>query len=297
MRRILLSGAVLLLALAARSGAQPAVPSPREHALILPPAGALVLPYANAGYRLEPGSDGGVEVEVSLAPIGSGTLLGPLPDPSRGPVERIAAVVASGAVTRYDAVSRVLGWVSREIRYELDRERPQDPEAVLVRRSAHCTGVARLTVALLRALGIEAREVAGFVAAAPAGGQYHRWVEIHYPDRGWVFSDPLRYHHYVPATYVPFASELVAPAGAAGGLLLAHEVASGVTERNPWAREGVRARGNGSLRVASGEAAARPFRDRAGGEACAPGARNALLASARPAPQPAADTGWCEGGR
>ena len=127
-------------------------------------------------------------------------------------------------------MSRLLGWVARNVRYRLDRHEPQDAESVLVRGDAYCTGVARLSVALLRAVGLEAREVAGFVVDDHAGGVagafeedppssgYHRWIEVRYPDRGWVFSDPLRYHHFVPANYVRLSSEqLDLPSDAAAG--------------------------------------------------------------------------------
>ena len=297
MRAVAGSALLALLVLARAGGAQAGAGEELARAAILPPPGAVVLPYANAGYRLEPSAEGGVRVEVTLEPLGSTALLGPLPDPARGAVERVAAVVASGAVTRYEAVSRVLGWVSREIRYELDRELPQDPAAVLLRRSAHCTGVARLSVALLAALAIEAREVAGFVAAEPAGGEYHRWIEVFYPDRGWVFSDPLRYHHYVPPTYVRFASELVAPGGAASGLLLAREGRDGASGRNPWAREGVRARSNGrGSRASGGESVA------VRGAAVDCDVENGRAATAGRAPaagavQVAGAEGWCERGR
>ncbi|HEX2252804.1 MAG TPA: transglutaminase domain-containing protein [Thermoanaerobaculia bacterium] len=88
---------------------------------------------------------------------------------------------------------------------------PQAPEAVLARASGDPVGVARLAVALLAAAGIEARVVRGVVAGVPEpGGAHgrHAWIEVRYPDRGWVFSDPLRHHHYVPATYLRAAPEL-----------------------------------------------------------------------------------------
>ena len=72
---------------------------------------------------------------------------------------------------------------------DLDRGAPQDAQSVLARRSAYCTGVARLTVALLDALAIPAREVAGYVVDdLPQGGRsgFHRWIEVFYDDRGWV---------------------------------------------------------------------------------------------------------------
>jgi len=295
--RAVLGGALVALLTLARAGAaSPGAEGSLSRAAILPPPGAAIVPYANDGYRLEISPDGEVLVEVTLEPLGSTALLAPLPGAARGPVERIAVVVASGAVTRYEAVSRILGWISREIRYELDRERPQDPASVLLRRSAHCTGVARLAVALLGALSIEAREVAGFVAGEPSGGEYHRWIEVFYPDRGWVFSDPLRYHHFVPPTYVRFASELVAPEGAARGLLLAREGVE-AADRNPWARDLVRARGNGR--------GARPGEEDGGAvpgavAGCDVGTGRVARAGRTQAPgvvREAGAEGWCEGGR
>jgi len=185
------------------------------------PAGGLVEPYSNAGYRLEV-SGGVATVEVDLAPLRSRQPFAvPVGDVEVGdPIPVLARAVAAGAATRYDAVTRVLQWVARTVAYDLDRTQPQDAAAVLARRSGYCTGIARLSVALLQALDIPAREVPGFLVApagagsgidsrAPAG--FHRWIEVHYDDVGWVFSDPLLALHYVPATYVRLASESLLP--------------------------------------------------------------------------------------
>jgi hypothetical protein len=139
----------------------------------------------------------------------------------------LARAVAAGSTTRYQAVTQVLQWVARNVAYDLDRGAPQDPRAVLARRSGYCTGVARLSVALLQALAIPAREVPGFLVASagastPAG--FHRWIEVHYDDVGWVFSDPLLTLHYVPATYVRLAREELQPGvPALPGRLLARD--------------------------------------------------------------------------
>jgi hypothetical protein len=178
------------------------------------PASGLVESYTNAGYRLR--VEGGVAtVEVSLAPLRS--LQGfELPPPTEGldPVAALARAVAGGATTRYQAVTQVLEWIARNLAYDLDRAAPQDAATVLARRTGYCTGVARLSVAMLQSLGIEARDVPGFLVA-PAGATlpagFHRWVEVHYADVGWVFSDPLLALHYVPATYVRLASEALLP--------------------------------------------------------------------------------------
>ena len=228
-----------------------------DRARLLVPAGAAVEAYANAGYRIAVRDDE-ILVEVETSPLASAAPF--LPPPARAgeePVARLARALTTGVATQYEAVSRVLGWVSRSVRYELDRNSPQEPEQVLRRRSGYCTGVARLSVALLAAVGIEAREVAGWVAerSGPAHG-YHRWIEVRYPDRGWVFSDPLTTHHYVPATYVRLASEQVAASGR--GLVLERDDRTAAVDVYAAGAQGTRARRNSprqlaaSLRVVTG---------------------------------------------
>jgi hypothetical protein len=187
------------------------------------PGSARVEGYANAGYRLTVDGDHGM-VEVVLPPLRSSDRFTPPAPLAADPLALLARAVTSGSRSRYEAASRLLAWVARNVTYELDRAAPQDALAVLTRRRGYCTGVARLTVGLLRAVGIPAREVPGFVVASPGAGipaGFHRWVEIGYSDAGWVFSDPLLTHHYVPATYVRLASEeLRAMPEAAPGQLL-----------------------------------------------------------------------------
>lgn len=205
-----LLGALLLpLAAPATAGAQAVALDGSDSVRLELPAAARVESYDNAGYRLRV-SGGVATVEVSLAPLRSHQPFSLPTARPRGPVAVLARAVAAGATTRYQAVTQVLHWVARNIAYDLDRAAAQDAEAVLSRRRGYCTGVAHLTVALLEALDIPARDVPGFVAASddpklPAG--FHRWVEVRYDDVGWVFSDPLLAMHYVPATYVRLASE------------------------------------------------------------------------------------------
>ena len=61
-------------------------------------------------------------------------------------------------------------------------------------------------------MGIPARTVQGILRTKPGsegydsriGGVYHRWIEVYYPDRGFVFSDPSASINAVDARYVPF---------------------------------------------------------------------------------------------
>ncbi len=221
-----------------------------DRARLLAPAGAAVEAYANSGYRITV-RDGEILVEVETSPLASAAAFLPPPArPAEDAVARLARALTTGAVTRYEAVSRVLGWVSRSVRYELDRSLPQEPEAVLARRSAYCTGTARLSVALLAAVAVEAREVAGWVAerSGPAVG-YHRWIEVRYPDRGWVFSDPSTTHHFVPASYVRLASERVGAEG--GGLLLERHDRTTAVDVYAAGAPGTRARRNSPRQLAA----------------------------------------------
>ncbi len=220
---------------------------------LLPPAGAQIENYGNAGYRLRWIEDE-IAIEVNTAPLVSDTRfeLPPQKDPT-GAIERLARGLTAGAGTRYEAVSRILGWVARDLDYEFDRSQPQGAEAVLARRSGYCTGVARLSVALLEAVAIPAREVAGYVVGSEPGrpSGYHRWIEVYFPDRGWVFSDPLATHHYVPATYLRLAAEILEPALGTEGLLLERRDAVSAVDLYPLAAPGVTARRNSERQLAA----------------------------------------------
>lgn len=249
MSRLALAGLALLLAaapLAAGTGAAGLAVEGRDAARVLPPPGARVADYDGAGYRLRV-RGGEVRVEVDAAPLFSTAAFSPPPRDAGDAVARLARAQVIGASTRYDAVSRILGWVARHVEYRLDRDAPQTAAAVLARRSGYCTGVARLTVALLEAAGIEAREVAGYVADDGSGRVrgYHRWIEAYLPDRGWVMSDPLASHHYVPATYVRLAAdELRLDDGLEGGVLRERADGLAIVDLAPGAGPGVTVRRN-----------------------------------------------------
>ncbi|MEO8432162.1 MAG: transglutaminase-like domain-containing protein [Acidobacteriota bacterium] len=177
--------------------------------------------YDNDGYSLAaaPAAGGGLELRVrvvdspleSAAPYPTGATpdraLPPAPDR-----DTFAKSLAAGSRTQAAAVSRVLLGIASEVRFDPDRLRNQDPSAVFASRRAYCVGFAELAVDLLRRVGIPARTVQGILRADPSadryereiGGVYHRWIEVFYPDRGYVFSDPSASVNGVDARYVPF---------------------------------------------------------------------------------------------
>jgi transglutaminase-like putative cysteine protease len=187
--------------------------------------------YDNDGYSLsvQPAAGGSVRltVEVSDSPLDSSA---PFPtgqprDASLPPApdrDAFARETVAGSALLSEAVARLLVAVASRVRYRYDpdRVRPQDPAAVFASGLADCVGFAELAVDLLRRDGVRARTVQGFLRTDPhdpafdarIGGSYHRWIEVYYPDRGWVFSDPSASINGVDARYLPFRSRsLVRP--------------------------------------------------------------------------------------
>jgi transglutaminase-like putative cysteine protease len=71
-------------------------------------------------------------------------------------------------------------------------------DEVLVRRRGVCQDFAHLALACLRALGVPARYVSGYLATTPPPGKQkvigadasHAWLAVYSPDTGWLDLDP-----------------------------------------------------------------------------------------------------------
>src|SRR4029077_15989418 len=177
--------------------------------------------YDNDGYSLEvePAAGGAVRLRVrvddapleSVAPFPTGA-----PRDAALPSSRERDAFASDATRdsrrQADAVARILMALAARVRYDADRALPQDPATVFASGRADCVGFAELAVDLLRRVGVRARTVQGILRTNPGqpaheariAGAYHRWIEVYYPDRGWVFSDPSASINGVDARYLPF---------------------------------------------------------------------------------------------
>jgi hypothetical protein len=220
-------------------------------ARMLPPAGAVVESYENHGYRLR-NLDGEVWVEVDASAVGSTVRWQAPKGWPNDALGRLGRSITAGAGSEYEVSSRILGWVASHVSYELDRDQSQAPTEVLERRTAYCTGFARVAVSLLQAAGLEAREVAGYVLGDGTSEfqGFHRWIETRFSDVGWVFSDPLLSHHYVPATYVRLGSETVIPEDGLDGLLIERREGVVAVDISPHAPPGVRIRRNDNRQLA-----------------------------------------------
>jgi len=132
-------------------------------------------------------------------------------------IAALSESLASGCTTEYDVVDNVINWVAANVEY--DSVTRYDAVWTLQNRRGVCTNYAHLALALLRSAGIPARFVVGYVLGEPyeipySGGTWekswddgglHAWIEVYYPDIGWVPYDPQDSKTFVDTRHVKFA--------------------------------------------------------------------------------------------
>ena len=117
-------------------------------------------------------------------------------------IRRLAAELAKGVKTEYDAVLRIVSWVVDHVRYVNPPVR-YDALYSLETGKGNCQNYSHLSAALLRSLGIPTRIVVGVTLNQPydinwkqgvltfkMGQGRHSWIEAWFPDLGWVPFDP-----------------------------------------------------------------------------------------------------------
>jgi protein-glutamine gamma-glutamyltransferase len=118
-------------------------------------------------------------------------------------VQRLADSLAAGHETRLDHARAVEGFLHAEFAYTLDLPRTRADASVdaflFRRREGHCEYFSTAMAVLLRASGVPARNVTGFAGGewnrfgsylAVTGNSAHSWVEVWFPQLGWVTFDP-----------------------------------------------------------------------------------------------------------
>jgi transglutaminase-like putative cysteine protease len=107
----------------------------------------------------------------------------------------------AGAETAYETARAVESYLEREKAYSLDVERPEGDIAdgfLFEMDRGYCTYYATTMVTMLRTQNIPARFVVGYTTGEQVGNdEYqvrgldsHAWVEVYFPDVGWVQFDP-----------------------------------------------------------------------------------------------------------
>ncbi|WP_318568213.1 transglutaminase TgpA family protein [Salinigranum marinum] len=124
-----------------------------------------------------------------------------LPGSTSTRVRERAAEIAGGEDNAYDKAVAIERWLEENKRYSLTVERPEGDiaEAFLFEMDAgYCTYYATTMVTLLRTQGVPARLAVGYTPGEQVGeNEYvvrglnsHAWVEVYFPDVGWVRFDP-----------------------------------------------------------------------------------------------------------
>lgn len=132
-------------------------------------------------------------------------------DPAIG---ELAARLTRDVKTEFDAVQRVVSWVVDHVRY-VNPPVKYDALYSLQTGKGNCQNYSHLTAALLRNLGVPVRIVNGVTMNQPfnvvwekgtltfkMGQGRHSWVEVWFPDLGWVPYDPQNMQFFVSNRFV-----------------------------------------------------------------------------------------------
>jgi transglutaminase-like putative cysteine protease len=112
-------------------------------------------------------------------------------------IVELAHKLVRGATTEAQAVVAILEWVRGNIGYDYTFSLAADALSVYDNRSGVCIGFSQLAVALLRAAEIPARVQTGCALWSLPHGGGHGWIEVYYPDLGWVSSEPQSSENYI----------------------------------------------------------------------------------------------------
>lgn len=138
----------------------------------------------------------------------------PLVQSGDAKIRELALRLSAGASTEQGAVTAVLNWVVDNVKY---RTPIPDYDALWTLKTGegNCQNFAHLSVALLRSIGIPARVVGGLslgkrwkvplekgalLQGIGQGG--HAWMEVWYPDLGWVPYDAQQSHLFVGPRHI-----------------------------------------------------------------------------------------------
>ncbi|MBI5902517.1 MAG: transglutaminase family protein [Deltaproteobacteria bacterium] len=138
----------------------------------------------------------------------------PLVQSGDAKIRELALRLSSGASTEQGAVMSVLNWVVDNVKYRTPIP-DYDALRTLKTGEGNCQNYAHLSVALLRSIGIPARVVGGLslgkrwkvplekgalLQGIGQGG--HAWMEVWYPDLGWVPYDAQQSHLFVGPRHI-----------------------------------------------------------------------------------------------
>src|ERR1035437_1055392 len=129
-------------------------------------------------------------------------------------IRQLALKLTKDVKTQFDAVQMVISWVVDNVRYVSPPAR-YDALYSLQSGKGNCQNFSHLSAALLRNVGIPVRIVNGVTLNQPfdiawdkgtltfkMGQGRHSWVEVWFPDQGWVPYDPQNMQFFVSNRFV-----------------------------------------------------------------------------------------------
>lgn len=137
-------------------------------------------------------------------------------------VIELARELTAGATTEHQAASAILTYVADAIKYQYN---PKQYDAIfgLSTGNGNCQNFSHLAVALLRASGIPARtsigqalknkwkiplDSKGSSLVQGMGEGLHAWIEVWYPDLGWLPCDPQQSRLFTSTRHIKFGHGL-----------------------------------------------------------------------------------------
>ncbi len=129
-------------------------------------------------------------------------------------IQKLSLQLTKNVKTQFDAVQRVVSWVVDNVRY-VNPPVKYDALYSLESGKGNCQNFSHLAAALLRAAGIPVRIVNGVTLNQPfdiawakgtltfkMGQGRHSWIEVWFPDNGWVPYDPQNMQLFVSNRFV-----------------------------------------------------------------------------------------------
>jgi hypothetical protein len=138
-----------------------------------------------------------------------------------GSAAAVTRSLARGTMREQRVVEAVANWVASNIHYAYGASNPPASAADVMRyHEAICTGYANVTAGMLRSLGIPTQVVFGLVTGKPldlqgngsaigwgvgrSSAELHAWLNVYFPDAGWVPLDPELEKFFIDTRHVAF---------------------------------------------------------------------------------------------
>lgn len=130
-------------------------------------------------------------------------------------IAELASRLTAGSKNEYEAVTAITNHVADAVKYTFNPPK-YDALYTLETKSGNCQNFAHLNIALLRSVGIPARIVGGItlkdswkvpidarnsiVQSMGQGG--HAWMEVYFPDLGWLPYDPQQSRQFTSSRHI-----------------------------------------------------------------------------------------------